>query len=357
MAAPFYLEAPQGEEYKPSIGDRLGKFWDDTPPEAFFSLAQALSKPGPFLRNLTGGLSGFGQEFQSNKKRKGLASAFDSMSSTIPENMRPIFAAMQNDPEMQRAMMGGFAGQMFAKPAETWKSVDANGDGRNDFQQSSISGEFKAMPETLDEKMGLRRAGASNTNVTVAGEKAFEKGAGEFQAKAFGDMATSGLEAKGQLSQINALESSLAGTPGGWKGGLQGVALSWGVPIGKGADEAQLARSIISKLVPAQRPPGTGQMSDADLALFKDSLPKLINTPGGNQLIIGTMKAMAQFKLDQAKIASAALTGQITRQQAQEAMINLPDPMEQFKARSAGTTVKPDARKVLKWNPSTGTVE
>lgn len=347
MAAPYYLEAPKGEEYKPSLGDRIGRAWDNTPAEAFFSLAEALAKPGgPFASKLAMGLSGFGREVDASKKRKGLASAFDSMAADIPESQRPIFQQMvQNNPE---ALLQGYAGQMFAKPAEQPSGVKEYLFAVSNDGYKGTFGEW-----SKDQK----RAGANSTTVNVGGERAFDKGVGEFQAKSFGDMTAEGSVAKSDIGAITELEDRLKATPGGIVGGLQALGNSIGVPIGKGASDAQAANAIIARLVPTQRAPGSGQMSDRDVLLFRDSLPKLINTPEGNAMIIDTMKAMAQFKIDQARVAAAAMNGQISRQQAQEAILNLPDPMEQFKARKAGTTVTPGPRKVLKFNPATGTTE
>lgn len=112
MATPYYLQAPEGDEAKPSFWQRLSTGIDRTPSDSFYSLASALSQPGPFGRNLTQGLVGFGKSFAEDKKRKGLASAFDSMAAEIPEQMRPIFEAARNDPEMQRALMGGMVSKM-----------------------------------------------------------------------------------------------------------------------------------------------------------------------------------------------------------------------------------------------------
>jgi hypothetical protein len=346
MAAPFYLEAPKGEEYKPSLGDRIGRAWDNTPAEAFFSLAEAMARPGGnFGSKLAMGLSGFGREVQGAKKRKGLASAFDSMAAQIPEAQRPIFDQLvKNNPD---ALLQGFAGQMFPKQSEMPSAVKEYEYAKGQGFQGSFT----------DFQTGLKRAGAASTTVNVGGERAFEKGVGEYQAKAFGEMATEGVQAKADLAQIDELEGRLSQLPGGIMGGLQVLGNSIGVPIGKGASDAQAANAIISKLVPQQRPPGGGPMSDRDIDLFKDSLPKMINTPEGNAMIISTMRAMAQYKMDLARISQGAMVGQLNRQQAQEAIMNLPDPMAQFKARGAGTTVKPGERKTLKFNPATGTAE
>ena len=112
MATPYYLKAPEGDEAQPSFWQRASAVIDRTPSESLYSLASALSQPGSFGRNLTQGLVGFGKGFAEDKKRKGLASAFDSMAGQIPEQMRPIFEAARNDPEMQRALMSGVVSKM-----------------------------------------------------------------------------------------------------------------------------------------------------------------------------------------------------------------------------------------------------
>jgi hypothetical protein len=40
--------------------------------------------------------------------------------------------------------------------------------------------------------------------------------------------------------------------------------------------------------------------------MFKNSLPKLINTPEGNEVISNTLAGLAQYKLDRAAIAEKA---------------------------------------------------
>ena len=65
---------------------------------------------------------------------------------------------------------------------------------------------------------------------------------------------------------------------------------------------------MISQLVPAQRPPGSGVISDADLALYKASLPQIQALPGGNKLIVQNMKTILEHNRKVGQIASRALT-------------------------------------------------
>jgi hypothetical protein len=197
---------------------------------------------------------------------------------------------------------------------------------------------------TFEQDLELRRAGASTTNINMAGEREFEKKTGAAQADMFAELSKDGMAAKADMASIDELAANLAKTPGGFTGGLQQFALSWGVPLGEGATEAQAANAIISKLVPSQRPPGSGPMSDRDVLLFKDSLPKLLNTREGNALIVQTMKAMAEYRIKTANIATAAMTGEITRAEASQLLSNLENPMAEFKrARAAGAKTMPGA--------------
>ena len=308
---------------------------------------------------LTKGIEGYttrsAKEAEDNLAKSDRKALIDALNQADPMS---ALATLDN-PEAQNAFIQMKLGQMNQKPAETWQDVDTDGDNIPDAQRNSRTQEYKPIDKqlTFAQREQLARAGASRTSVTVGGEKAFEKGTGEFQAKMFGEMATSGVNAKGELANISTLRNNLPKLPGGIVGGLQGMASSMGLKVGPNADAVEVASSVIARLVPEQRQPGSGQMSDRDVLLFKDALPKLVNTPGGNSLILDTMEGMAQFKLKQGEIAAAAMNGQITRQQATEALINLPDPMAKFKAAKAGGTLKATPRKEYKFNPATGQVE
>jgi len=121
MAAPYYLAAPKGDEYQPSFFEKLSNGINNMPSESFYNLASALATPGPWAQRLTAGLAGFGSPIAAQKKKQGLAAAFDQLLPTIPEAQRPIFAEMvKNDPQ---ALMGALSTQMFAKPNEPTSDI------------------------------------------------------------------------------------------------------------------------------------------------------------------------------------------------------------------------------------------
>lgn len=167
-------------------------------------------------------------------------------------------------------------------------------------------------------------------NNNMGGDKFGEEFA-KLDAKALDTVATSGQAAQRNLGRINQLGELLKSSPTGFEGAVAQRAGEWGIPT-KGLDTLQAAQAAINSLVPEQRQPGSGPMSDADLALFKQSLPRIINQPGGNELIINTMKSIAQYDAEGANIVQQLRSGKIDRAQAFEALQNRPNPLDTFKA-------------------------
>lgn len=143
---------------------------------------------------------------------------------------------------------------------------------------------------------------------------------------------------------------------------------NFGVEVGNLSD-MEAFNAIISRLVPTQRPPGSGTMSDKDVDLFKQSLPQLSATAAGRKLILDQMEAIAQYDIRRSQIASRALNGEIPRQTAEKMLRNLPDPMELFRQATAANAptgngsgasgggggpryVNPQTGEVITWNGS-----
>ena len=79
-------------------------------------------------------------------------------------------------------------------------------------------------------------------------------------------------------------------------------------------------------MVPERRPAGSGPMSDADLELFKKSLPSLINTPDGNRLIIATLRGVAEYDRQGAEIVQKYRNKEISEAEAFQQLLNRKDP-------------------------------
>lgn len=192
-----------------------------------------------------------------------------------------------------------------------------------------------------------KRAGASQVNIDQKAEGAFDKKLAENQATMFTEMATGGMDAKADLGVLGELEG-LLGQTGGTFSGVSGVLAKYGIG-GEGMGDLQAAQALINKLVPTQRQPGSGTMSDRDVELFTRSLPNLFNTPGGNQKILSVMRGLAQYKQAQGDIASAVLSGTMSRQEATAALKALPNPLAEFKGVSGpAITDQPTGSRTIK---------
>jgi hypothetical protein len=190
-----------------------------------------------------------------------------------------------------------------------------------------------------------KAGGGASVNVTVPGgaeEGAFEKKVGELQATSIGAIADMGITARRNRQTLNQLDTALAESAGGFEAGFKSALGDFGIAT-QGLTEIQAAEALISQLVPAQRPPGSGTMSDRDLDLFKKSLPRLIQTPEGRRKIIENMKAINQYMIAEGDLADAVLDGTITRAQYREQMRALGNPLAGTAA--SGTDAAPARRR------------
>lgn len=190
--------------------------------------------------------------------------------------------------------------------------------------QKAVEQGFKG--SFLDYQTQLRQAGATRVNVDTAGQGEFAKKAGGFAAEGFRDLSNQGQNATRSAIQLDRLDTLLKRTGSGLATQAKAIAGNFGIET-KGLSDIQAVEAIVNQLVPQQRPPGSGTMSDADLALFKRSLPRLINTPGGNQQIIDTLKAINQYDQQIGAIAREALRGRISPEEADARINRVENPL------------------------------
>jgi hypothetical protein len=178
-----------------------------------------------------------------------------------------------------------------------------------------------------------------NNNVdTGGGSKLFET-LDKKQGEMFSSLIDQGMQAPTKIAMVDEVERILAdqNTPEGFEAAFKYAAGQYGVKT-EGLDALQSVQAIINRMVPAQRQPGSGPMSDADLALFKQSLPQLINTREGNLIIARTLRGIAQYEAAQGQIAAAVANRELTPKQARQALAELENPLQIFRENSAAPT-------------------
>ena len=248
---------------------------------------------------------------QKRQQQEAQRAALQSFVSTLPEDQRTLAAAF---PEQ-------FATQRFREAPGVV----------GEFQAAKASGEIPA-GTTLPQYIEMKRP--PGTTVNVGGKPSpFQEASEKKQAEVFSGIQESGLAAQRSAKDINKLGNLLTKVDTGGVAAFKQAAGNLGIKT-EGLDDIQAAQAIINKLVPAQRPPGSGTMSDADLALYKESLPRLINQPGANREIVRSMKEINQYLVKEGQIAADVLDGKMTPSEGRQKLIELGNPVEDFFARN-----------------------
>lgn len=176
----------------------------------------------------------------------------------------------------------------------------------------------------------MKKAGAASTSINNnMGSEKFGDEFAKGDAQALSTVSQSGLSAQRNIARINRLDDLLSKAPQGAEGAWKQWAGEYGINT-QGLDNIQSAQALINALVPEQRPPGSGPMSDGDVAMFKQSIPRIINQPGGNRLIMNTMRAIAQYDAEGATIVQKLRRGEIDRASAFDMLQNRVNPLDQL---------------------------
>jgi hypothetical protein len=332
------------------------------------SIAQAIGEVGPvalqsyqqsFDKTLADALRGVQiQEMQKRKQqqeagRTALQQAYERMSGLtdrgalavpgLPAGPRVERAALvgQRQPMSQQEVLG-LAMNPNIDPESAKRIVDIAqlsapkaGPGVVGEYQAALAAGLIPQGTSLQDYIGLKKPPAPTATAIAGGKDPFAEAASKKQAEDFSDIKKSGDNARRTLRDVTRLGSILEKSPGGIEAGLKLAAGNFGINT-KGLTDLQSAEAIINRLVPQQRPPGSGTMSDADLDLFKKSLPRIINQPGGNKAIIDYLKGINEYLIKEGEIASEVLNKKITPAEGDARLMSLQNPLELFKNSAAG---------------------
>lgn len=293
------------------------------------------------------------KQLQQESGRTALQQAYERMSGLSPQGALAMPGG-QAGPTVQRAEMIGQRQPMSQQDIlglamnpnidpETSKrlldiaqlSAPKAGPGVVGEYQAALAGGLIPQGTSLQDYIGLKKPPAPTATAIAGGKDPFAEAASKKQAEDFSDIKKSGDNARRTLRDVTRLGSILEKSPGGIEAGLKLAAGNFGINT-KGLTDLQSAEAIINRLVPQQRPPGSGTMSDADLDLFKKSLPRIINQPGGNKAIIDYLKGINEYLIKEGEIASEVLNKKITPAEGDARLMSLQNPLELFKNSAAG---------------------
>jgi hypothetical protein len=303
------LGASQGQQGQPRPG--FGQILAQAGPQAMQAYQGSFDRT---LRDIM--LTQQVQEAQKRREQQlAQQQALARFAETLPEDQRVLAQAF---PEQ-------FATQRFREPSGVV----------GEYQDAIRAG---LVPEgtTLPQYIEMKRP--PGTTVNVGGDKdPFVIEASKKQADVFSGISAAGSTASKNLRNVKRLENTLSRVETGGTAAFKQIAGNFGIKT-EGLDDIQAATAIINRLVPEQRAPGSGPMSDADLDLFKQSLPRIINSPGGNKLIIQGLKDINEYIIKEAEIANDVLSRKITADEGRRKLLELGDPVEEFFERNQGTS-------------------
>lgn len=183
--------------------------------------------------------------------------------------------------------------------------------------------------------------GGTTVNVDTKGPSKFTEKANELQAKRYGEMAEASDSARQMQGDLDMLEGMSKGIATG-RGAETRLAMAqfakaWGWDdiasglTGGKLPEMEAFTALIDKLTPQMRQGMPGAASDRDVTIFRNALPSMLRTPEGNQIVLGTLRSMNDYKMRQGDIATQALRGEISQAEADNAVRALESPFAKFK--------------------------
>lgn len=243
----------------------------------------------------------------------------------IREQRRAEAMAAQQAMAQRRAALEDYEArkeidQRYREPPEQWKDITLP-DG-TPAQRSSRDGQIRIPGGRGSSVTVNNQMGGEDTSQTELMRENIAESMGKTYAQAY----EAGQTASQNLARISQLEGLLDGTPGGLANGVLQMASDFGIRVSDYQGPVEAANAVISQMVPQQRPPGSGQMSDADLDLYRRSLPRLMNTPEGNALIIEGMRQLANYQIDHADLIAAFQMGDLTFRELQERQREIANP-------------------------------
>ena len=169
-----------------------------------------------------------------------------------------------------------------------------------------------------------------DTKATGKGQEALQTK----MAEQFVEMFTAGNTAADDLRTVTEMRELATRVKTGPEAVAKQFAGRWGIKT-EGVSNIEALNAMINRIIPQQRVPGSGTSSDFDSRMFQASVPALMNTDAGNQLIMDTMEGASRNKMMRAEVAGKVISGQLTVQEGVKETLAL-----QAQARALSDRVK-----------------
>ena len=172
----------------------------------------------------------------------------------------------------------------------------------------------KATIDQIKEEMKPINARLSRPQVNVDNrqERAFDSTTGKAIAERMQKFVEEGDQAVVDLNVITDLRALGERFTTGGPAALQAWLAERGIKVGDNVGVIEAYDALINRLTPQQRVPGSGATSDFDARMFRASLPRIINTPEGNEFVVSSMERLADNRIKRADIAQRVQIGEMS---------------------------------------------
>jgi len=250
---------------------------------------------------------------------------------------------------MEEAKIKMGLAQKFIEPAEAERLADAaglSGQLRADAISGAIPGNAptaerkdfeygQRTPGYEDYQKRMKEAGRSQVSIDQRAGGKFEEGLGTKAAERFNSYIEQGDAAKRRLGDVGILRDASRslgslGKSADARAAIGPYAEALGIKI-EGLPDIQVFQSTAARLAPQLREPGAGATSDRDLAGFEKAIGQLSATPEAREKILDVFEAASRNQVTAAQIARDVSSGRLTRQEGEDKLQNLPDPLVAFR--------------------------
>lgn len=160
-------------------------------------------------------------------------------------------------------------------------------------------------------ELGKAERGATRVSQSVNTSTPFETEQDKVYGKGIGEMRLdidrSAFAAPKVLANLDRMEQLLEGTNGGSLAGtamqVASMAQSMGLKIDPKLGDKEASEALAIEMALAQRPVGSGPMTDKDFENFLNTVPRLAKTSDGRKQITATLRAKAKRDMDIAQLA------------------------------------------------------
>jgi hypothetical protein len=177
------------------------------------------------------------------------------------------------------------------------------------FQSLQLRAEAAGfVPGTLEYKKFMESGndkGPLVTNILGDAESTFAKELAKGDAARIMATIDAGQSASRNLVELDSLSDLLGKVDTGGSAAAKEWLGTFGIST-EGLDDIQAFQAVIARMIPAQREQGAGSSSNLDVQQFAKGLPALIKQPGGNQIIIETLRDINEYD-----VAASIIAGQI----------------------------------------------